>query len=353
VLSPKHCVAFGQLQTTLLLHFIIQVLAPSSKRMARTVESFVLPEEKTSMSSSSSTDSNALAEAPQYRQAEDPEMNKANATTFYNGSTVEFTNSERSVPSGHSQAVAEDDDDAALEEAVAMEEGLNAEFSDVMNADLSEASMPESEAHLMQKTKLQTENPRNRFAKRALTVCGWKVGVCGLSLAAVLTLSLLFFPKDPSWTIDSVEMDTTQFINIMTGNGNTTEPVPVSASVNIYNPNFVGAEAQEGHVQVFFEGELMAYGVTKPKYVAPRSNAKMEAEITVRFTDELAKSVMAAVLSSNFHLKVSTMATVPAQAGSIRAFAFVTCDLLIDAMKAISAPADVIDEKTCGYHIGF
>jgi len=159
----------------------------------------------------------------------------------------------------------------------------------------------------------------------------------------------LLWPRNPVWHLTKIDMDKSKFIAVMTGQGNVTEPLPLTADVSFRNSNFIGATTEPGAIKVFYGSQVMCHGMTDSTTVGPRSTSTLRTELTVQLNEALAQKIMAAVVANSFQLKVSADARVFVPVGFLRVKVDVHCELTTDALKVLTDPTAVIDKRECTY----
>jgi hypothetical protein len=175
--------------------------------------------------------------------------------------------------------------------------------------------------------------------------------VCCAGGAAILIVvaAVLLWPRDPAWHLTKIDMDTSKFIAVMTGQGNVTEPLPLVADVSFWNPNLIGATTEPGAIKVFFGSEVMCHGTAGATTVGPRSTSTLRTELVVQFNEALAQKIMATVMANNFQLNVSADARVVVPMGPVRVKVDTHCKLTTDALKVLTDPTGVISKRECTY----
>jgi len=146
-----------------------------------------------------------------------------------------------------------------------------------------------------------------------------------------------------------IDMDTSKFVAAMTGQGNVTEPLSLTADVAFWNPNLLGASTEPGAVKVYYDSEEMCHGTFGSTSVGPRSTSTIRTDIVVQLNEAMAQKIMTDVMAHDFKLKVSADARVVVPVGMLQIKIRVQCAITAATLKVLSTPADVISKKACTY----
>jgi len=158
----------------------------------------------------------------------------------------------------------------------------------------------------------------------------------------------LFYPRDPTWHITKLDIDIAKFSQIMMGQGNVTDPLDFSAEVEFFNPNLVGATTEPGTFEVLYKGAVMSYGKMGSITAGPKSSSALRVDVTAKFTEEMAQSIMAEVMST-WELKVKADVNTVAKVGLMGIKTRVQCDITASVTTLLQKPEDVLTEKVCTY----
>lgn len=180
------------------------------------------------------------------------------------------------------------------------------------------------------------------FGKRRV-----KIGVLAAVVFAGLTAFL--WPRTPTWTLVGLDIDVQEFVDVMTGVGNVSTPLPIVAQVEIWNPNFLGAKTEQGSVIVYYDGEVMGHGTTGECAVGARAVSHMRVDVVMQFTTELASKLLNGAVANNMQLDVHADVKQPVRLGALEVTTVVQCDVVASASRLMENPADVIVDRQCHY----
>lgn len=165
-------------------------------------------------------------------------------------------------------------------------------------------------------------------------------------------LIALGWPKNPQWHLQELRMSQEQlntFIGIVTGQTNQSEPLPFSASVAVFNPNFLGTTVDSGPFFLQYKGESMGNGTLRRLKLGARSSSLAEVEIRVDISPSLGKHIMADALANNFEIVVDAQMEARASVGPLHVEASVQCGVTADTMKVLKDPNNVLVGHECSY----
>ncbi|CAE8695026.1 unnamed protein product, partial [Polarella glacialis] len=198
-------------------------------------------------------------------------------------------------------------------------------------------------------------------SKRGKRLC---VGMstCGLIVLAAVVISVaLLWPRKPQWKLKTLDFDKdglTGLIASFTGNGgdnNSTVALNMTASVDLYNPNFVGVWAQPGRFMVLFNGKNLAVGLSEGITVPAHNSITIPASVNVELSPALAAEVGAEVMSNSFQMPVITQAStqvlLPWLGMKVQCEVF--CTIQADVLQLLSDPIKIVRSKSCDYSYSF
>lgn len=188
------------------------------------------------------------------------------------------------------------------------------------------------------------------------------ISCCVFSFVA--TVGLLFFfltPRDPDWEVLKVSFTSKDknklYETFLDPTFNETFTFWNIATVEVWNPNFVGASVKPGNFNVTFKSLPLAQVVNDAAVVGRRSHSKIKTNNTVTITSEMSKVLFAAATESfsgngGGKLNLGVKGNLPAKVGLLNIHVALNCDVEVNVFGLEDTPNLVTGHK-CKYSLRF
>lgn len=179
--------------------------------------------------------------------------------------------------------------------------------------------------------------------------------VLGLLLLAVAIAVPFLLPKDPIWELKKLDVDAKALAGLIaavTGQLHGVMPqLNMTAVVELWNPNFIGALAEPGLFTLYFEGDRLGTGRTQWLDVRRRGHITATVDVLIDLDEPLAKKLSAAVMASNFMITATVQGEAQIKAGGFLPMTCqIHCDVVADVLKMMSEhKEEVVKGYTCSY----
>lgn len=130
--------------------------------------------------------------------------------------------------------------------------------------------------------------------RRKFCCCGVSLG---LLLVATATCLGLFWPRDPTWKVTKLQVNAGELSKLVTAvsGSDSLNLAPQSllfvAEVEVFNPNLLGGDSDEGQLHLTYQGHRMGTGKMEPSSVPAQSAVKLQATMNLDLPLDFVQSI--------------------------------------------------------------
>ena len=196
------------------------------------------------------------------------------------------------------------------------------------------------------------------WANRCCRICCKGSGaLCGLLMLAVAVCLGLFWPRDLSWKLTTLDVDTEQLMALATAvSGPEAQHMAptfltLKAEVDLFNPNLLGAKSGPGRIKIRHGGSLVGQGAVEPATVPPQASGLLAADLIFRFQPSFLSAIAEEVAEERWTVPLSLEATAEVDILSLLLQYRMSCDvqLSLSDLMMLETRSRAVAGQECRY----